>query len=268
MALVLGVVGLYGVIAYSVSQRTREIGVRIALGAARGSVYRLVLREAGAPAAIGIVVGLVCAVAAATFMRKLLFDTPPGTWHAGGGRRVLLAAALLASYVRPAGPRRSIRSTRCGRRSASLDPSRFRPSASSVSSPHRRGEDAAASISRVISIIVGRKPASRKRRWAAAFFEAVCSSTRGMPRTRIQLEARGHQPRRHAAAAHRFVDDQIVDETGLVAQILPGHRLDGRIQVADDDAGVLGGKDDGVGVLELSRRESGRSHRRGRRPRA
>jgi len=100
MALLLGVVGLYGVIAYSVSQRTKEIGVRMALGAQRRSVYQLILREAGWLTAIGILAGLVCSVAAASLMRKLLFGTQP--WDAGtlaGVAVVLGASALLASYI-------------------------------------------------------------------------------------------------------------------------------------------------------------------------
>jgi macrolide transport system ATP-binding/permease protein len=99
-ALLLGVVGLYGVIAYSVSQRTREIGVRMALGAERGTVYRLILSEAGWLTGIGIAAGLVCSVGAATFIRKLLFgvtswDVPTLVAVAA----VLGVSALLASYI-------------------------------------------------------------------------------------------------------------------------------------------------------------------------
>lgn len=73
MALLLCVVGLYGVVAYSVSQRTREIGIRMALGAERAAVHRLILKEAGGLAALGICVGLSSAVAAGTLMKSLLF---------------------------------------------------------------------------------------------------------------------------------------------------------------------------------------------------
>jgi predicted permease len=110
VALLLGVVGLYGVIAYSVSQRTREIGVRIALGAQRSMVYRLILREAGVLALAGIVIGTGCAILAASLMRKLLFGTPP--WDIAtliSVAAVLGASALLASFL-PA------------RRAASVDP--------------------------------------------------------------------------------------------------------------------------------------------------
>jgi ABC-type antimicrobial peptide transport system permease subunit len=99
MALVLGVVGLYGVIAYSVSQRTREIGVRMALGAQRSSVYRLIFTEAGRLAAVGIVLGLAGSVGAAMLMRKLLFGVQ--AWDAGtllGVAALLGASAMLASY--------------------------------------------------------------------------------------------------------------------------------------------------------------------------
>jgi predicted permease len=73
LALLLGAVGLYGVIAYSVSQRTREIGVRMALGAQKSSVYQLILSEAGRLTVIGIAAGVLCSILAATLMRKLLF---------------------------------------------------------------------------------------------------------------------------------------------------------------------------------------------------
>lgn len=88
-ALVLGVIGLYGVIAYSVSQRTREIGVRMALGAQRGAVYRMVMRQAGRLTAIGIGIGLVCAVGASMGMRKVLFGVQ--AWDAP----TLLVVALV-----------------------------------------------------------------------------------------------------------------------------------------------------------------------------
>ena len=100
MALVLGVVGLYGVIAYSVSQRTREIGVRMALGAQRGSVYRLIFKEAGWLIAFGLVAGLVCSVGATTLMRNLLFGVR--AWDVSTLAAVaatLAVCALLASYI-------------------------------------------------------------------------------------------------------------------------------------------------------------------------
>lgn len=100
MALLLGVVGLYGVIAYSVSQRTREIGIRMALGAQRSSVYQLVLQQAGWVTLIGISTGLVCATAAATLIRKLLFAVRSWDVPTLAAVAALLAvAALVASYI-------------------------------------------------------------------------------------------------------------------------------------------------------------------------
>jgi macrolide transport system ATP-binding/permease protein len=99
MALVLGVVGLYGVIAYSVSQRTREIGVRMALGAQQSSVYRMILKEAGWLTGFGIVAGLMCSIAVTTLMRKMLFGIH--TWDVSTLAAVALllsVSALLASY--------------------------------------------------------------------------------------------------------------------------------------------------------------------------
>lgn len=98
-ALFLGAIGLYGVIAYSVSQRTREIGVRMALGAQRGAVYRLILHQAGFVAAVGIVVGLGCSVPAAALLRGLLFGVQSWDMPTLIGVAVVLGiCALLASY--------------------------------------------------------------------------------------------------------------------------------------------------------------------------
>jgi predicted permease len=100
LALLLGVVGLYGVIAYSVSQRTREIGVRMALGAQRSSVYRLIMKEAAWLTAGGIAAGVICSVGAATLIRSLLFGVR--AWDAATMAAVsalLAVAALVASYI-------------------------------------------------------------------------------------------------------------------------------------------------------------------------
>jgi predicted permease len=100
LALLLSVVGLYGVIAYSAGQRTREIGVRMALGAQRHTVYALVLREAARLAAIGICIGLFGAVFAAGLMSGLLFGVR--SWDLPtliGVAVVLGVASVAASYV-------------------------------------------------------------------------------------------------------------------------------------------------------------------------
>ncbi|WP_185827324.1 FtsX-like permease family protein [Edaphobacter aggregans] len=89
-ALILGVVGVYGVIAYSVSQRTREIGVRMALGAQRSSVYRLVLRQAGWLTLAGLAIGLFCSLGTSILMRSLLFSV-----YAWDPVTLLCVAALL-----------------------------------------------------------------------------------------------------------------------------------------------------------------------------
>jgi macrolide transport system ATP-binding/permease protein len=100
LALLLSCVGLYGVIAYSVSRRTREIGVRMALGAQRSSVYRLVLHEAGKLVIFGIVVGLLSSLAVTMLLRSLLFRVQ--SWDVttlAGVAFVLAASALLASFI-------------------------------------------------------------------------------------------------------------------------------------------------------------------------
>lgn len=99
-ALLLAVVGIYGVIAYSVAERTGEMGVRIALGAGRGDILRLVLRQGLGMALGGIAIGLAASLAATRLLTSQLYHvsaTDPPAF--AGSAALFVAVALLASYV-------------------------------------------------------------------------------------------------------------------------------------------------------------------------
>ncbi len=100
MALTLGVVGVYGIISYAVSQRRREIGIRLALGAQRRELTRMFVRSGLKLAAIGVPIGLVASAAITRLLASLLFATSPldpATYAAVP--LVLIAAAAAASYI-------------------------------------------------------------------------------------------------------------------------------------------------------------------------
>jgi putative ABC transport system permease protein len=100
VALVLAGVGIYGVTSYSVEQRTREIGIRMALGAKPGDVLRLVVRQGMTPVLVGLAVGLVGAFAATRLLRSMLYDvsaTDPVTFAAVAF--FLVTVALLSAYL-------------------------------------------------------------------------------------------------------------------------------------------------------------------------
>jgi len=110
LALILGVVGLYGVIAYSVSLRTREIGIRLALGAQRTTVYRLILAEAAWLVGTGTAIGLVCSLGAARLLQSLLYGTKPSDASTFAAVAAILAICALIASMLPA------------RRASSLNP--------------------------------------------------------------------------------------------------------------------------------------------------
>jgi putative ABC transport system permease protein len=99
VALLLASVGLYGVMSYLVAQRTRELGIRLALGGQPGAIRRLVVRESFLIALGGLVIGLVLSLALSRAVRGLLFGIPPTDVVTYAGVSVLLiVVALLASY--------------------------------------------------------------------------------------------------------------------------------------------------------------------------
>jgi predicted permease len=100
LALLLAAVGIYGVIAYSVTQRTREIGIRVALGASRSEILRWVLKQGMVLTMAGVVIGIVGAVALTRLLRSLLFGVEPTDIVTYGVLAALLTlVALIACYV-------------------------------------------------------------------------------------------------------------------------------------------------------------------------
>jgi putative ABC transport system permease protein len=100
VALLLGAVGIYGVLAYTVAQRTHEIGIRLALGAKRRDVLWLIVRQGLALALIGVALGLVAALALTRVIRNLLYEmsaTDPATFV--GIALLLIGVALIASFI-------------------------------------------------------------------------------------------------------------------------------------------------------------------------
>jgi ABC-type antimicrobial peptide transport system permease subunit len=109
-ALVLAMIGLYGVLAFAVTQRTREIGIRMALGAAGGEVFRLMVRRGLTVLGLGVAIGLPAAAAASRVIRRLLFEVGPADPLVFGAVTLALVGSGLAACVMPA------------RRAARVDP--------------------------------------------------------------------------------------------------------------------------------------------------
>ena len=110
LALILASVGIYGVMAYAVARRTSEIGVRMALGAQRGQVLRMILREAAFLAAAGITIGILASLGLTRYIRGMLYGLAPSDPLALCGAVLLLLLVVLAAGWLPA------------RRASRLDP--------------------------------------------------------------------------------------------------------------------------------------------------
>ena len=100
LAIILAAIGIYGVMSYVVAGRTREVGVRIALGAARGNVLFLIMRQGMSLALIGVAFGLLIAFGAAKLLVTVLFGVSPADPLTFAGVSLLLAlVAALACYI-------------------------------------------------------------------------------------------------------------------------------------------------------------------------
>jgi ABC-type antimicrobial peptide transport system permease subunit len=100
LALLLAAVGLYGVMAYSVSRRTHEMGIRMAMGASAASIRRMVLRQSGQLIAIGMAGGLIGSIAATRYLKSQLYDVSPTDLPTLiSAATVLIIAGLTASYI-------------------------------------------------------------------------------------------------------------------------------------------------------------------------
>jgi putative ABC transport system permease protein len=102
VAMLLAVGGVYGVLSYTVSQRRAEVGVRLALGASRASVMRMVMTQGMAPVAIGLAAGLAGALALSRFLQSLLFGMTPADLPTYAGVAFLLGGAAALSCWLPA----------------------------------------------------------------------------------------------------------------------------------------------------------------------
>ena len=109
-ALVLAAIGIYGVLAYMVAQRTREIGIRMALGSSAGGIFGLVLREGAAIVGAGVLLGLGGAAALAKYVAAVLYNVRPLDPRVALSVSALLGAVALLASVLPA------------RRAAAVDP--------------------------------------------------------------------------------------------------------------------------------------------------
>ena len=102
VAVGLTMIGIFGVLSYSVSQRTSELGIRIALGAKPASILTLVMKQAGGLIAVGVVVGLAGAFVLTRYLESLLFNVKPSDWRTYAAAIVVLASVSAAASLIPA----------------------------------------------------------------------------------------------------------------------------------------------------------------------